>query len=205
MNKVLTTILFLGMVVSISAMDHVMQATKAVDSRETKVDSQLSLSLKEAQDYAVQQNRTLRNASLAVQEAYASRWQTIASMLPQVDASYGYSDMFDFQLDFGGIPMAMANTGTLNITASVGLNGQAVVGVLLNNIAIDMKKIAFEQNEIELRGNVISAYVTELAAVTSTGYRVIFGGEYYNILSIDPMNYQKKTLRFTCRREKRQS
>ena len=163
MNKVLTTILFLGMVVSISATDHVMQATKAVDSRETKVDSQLSLSLKEAQDYAVQQNRTLRNASLAVQEAYASRWQTIASMLPQVDASYGYSDMFDFQLDFGGIPMAMANTGTLNITASVGLNGQAVVGVLLNNIAIDMKKIAFEQNEIELRGNVISAYVTVLA------------------------------------------
>ncbi|MBQ9522234.1 MAG: TolC family protein [Paludibacteraceae bacterium] len=167
MNKVLTTILFLGMVVSISATDHVMQATKAVDSRETKVDSQLSLSLKEAQDYAVQQNRTLRNASLAVQEAYASRWQTIASMLPQVEANASYTDYCKYSATMemmgNAINISMPNVAAFNLTASVGINGQAVVGVLLNNIAIDMKKIAFEQNEIELRGNVISAYVTVLA------------------------------------------
>ena len=43
----------------------------------------------------------------------------------------------------------------------------------------------------------------ELAAVTSTGYRVLFRGEIYNILSVDPMNYQKQALRFTCRKETR--
>ena len=143
MNKVLTTILFLGMVVSISATDHVMQATKAVDSRETKVDSQLSLSLKEAQDYAVQQNRTLRNASLAVQEAYASRWQTIASMLPQVEANASYTDYCKYSATMemmgNAINISMPNVAAFNLTASVGINGQAVVGVLLNNIAIDMK------------------------------------------------------------------
>ena len=43
----------------------------------------------------------------------------------------------------------------------------------------------------------------ELAIVTSDHYRILFQGEKYNIVSIDPMNYQKKMIRFTCRREKR--
>ena len=47
-------------------------------------------------------------------------------------------------------------------------------------------------------------YCPELAAVTSIGYRILFGGEQYNIESIDPMNYQNKAIRFTCRREPRQ-
>ena len=123
----------------------------------------LNLSLKEAQEFAVKQNRSLRNASLAVQEAYAQRWQTIAAMLPQVDGSYSYSDMFNYKLDFNGMAMPMANTGTLNITAGVGINGQAIAGALLNTIAIDMKKIALEQSETQLRGNVMSSYVSVLA------------------------------------------
>lgn len=43
----------------------------------------------------------------------------------------------------------------------------------------------------------------ETAAVTSTGYRIHFHGDIYNILSIDPMNYQRKEIRFVCRREAR--
>ena len=43
----------------------------------------------------------------------------------------------------------------------------------------------------------------ELSVVTSTGYRVVFEGQDYNILSVDPMNFQKTDVRFTCRREKR--
>ena len=43
----------------------------------------------------------------------------------------------------------------------------------------------------------------ELDAVTSTGFRILFRGETYNITSVDPMNYQGKEIRFTCRREKR--
>ena len=46
-------------------------------------------------------------------------------------------------------------------------------------------------------------YCRETAAVTSTGYRVNFHGDLYNILSIDPMNYQRKEIRFICRREGR--
>ena len=43
----------------------------------------------------------------------------------------------------------------------------------------------------------------ELDIVTSTGFRILFRGERYNILSVDPMNYQREAIRFTCRREKR--
>ena len=46
-------------------------------------------------------------------------------------------------------------------------------------------------------------YCRETAAVTSTGYRVNFHGNIYNILSIDPMYYQRKVIRFICRREAR--
>ena len=151
------------------AEDHVMAATKSQKPTAggDTVSATLSLSLAEAQDYAVRQNRSLKNASLAVQEAYAARWQTIASMLPQVDGSYSYSNYCGYSatLAMGGAEMKinMPNVGALGVTASMGLNGQAIVGVLLNNIAIDMKKIALEQSESQLRGSVMETYVSVLA------------------------------------------
>ena len=84
MRKTIVFITALLMSVSMIAEDRVMAATKRQESG-VKSQETLSLSLQEAQSYALQQNRALKNASLAVQEAYAARWQTIAAMLPQVD------------------------------------------------------------------------------------------------------------------------
>lgn len=153
---------------SLMAEDHVMAATKSHQPQDTAaVPATLNLSLREAQAYAVQQNRTLRNASLAVQEAYAQRWQTIAAMLPQVDGSYSYSNYLGYSASMstamGAFKINMPNVGALGLTAAVGLNGQGIVGALLNNIAIDMKKIALEKSEVELRSSVMSAYVSVLA------------------------------------------
>ena len=150
------------------AEDHVMAATHGASKpAEEAAPKVLSVSLAEAQDYAVKQNRSLKNASMAVQEAYAQRWQTIAAMLPQVDGSYSYSDYLGYSATMtmmgNEVKIGMPNVGAFGITASVGLNGQAVVGVLLNNIAIDMKKIALEQSESQLRGSVMSSYVSVLA------------------------------------------
>lgn len=149
---------------SVMAEDHVMAATRSAKASDQAAPKVLSVNIKEAQDYAVKQNRSLKNASLAVQEAYAQRWQTIAAMLPQVDASYSYSDYLGYSatLSMAGIPIEieMPNVGAFAITASVGINGQAVVGALLNNIAIEMKKLALEKSESELRGSVMGAYVS---------------------------------------------
>jgi outer membrane protein TolC len=145
---------------SVWAKDHVMASTKPMPTHD--VPALLNLSLSEAQDYAVATNRSLRNADLAVQKAYAQRWQTIASMLPQVDMSWAYQSMMGYELMLGGMPIAMNDNGTLGVTASVGINGQAIVGALLNNLAIDMQKLNLEQSEDNLRANVKSSYVTVL-------------------------------------------
>lgn len=142
------------------AADHVMAATKRAPEKE--VPATLNLSVQEAQDYAVAENRSLRNADLAVQKAYATRWQTIASMLPSVDMSWAYQSMMGYKMNFGGMDIAMPDNGTFGITAAIGINGQAIVGVLLNNVAIDMQKLNLEISEDNLRANVKSSYASVL-------------------------------------------
>jgi SPP1 family predicted phage head-tail adaptor len=46
-------------------------------------------------------------------------------------------------------------------------------------------------------------YCQKSAAITSTGFRVVFMGELYNIENIDHMNFRKRSLKFTCRKERR--
>ncbi len=166
--KKLLVITLLGLMfgMNMQAEDHVLAATKSSEARKD-VPAVLELSLQDAQNYATAQNRSLKNASLAVQEAYAQRWQTIAAMLPQVDGSYSYSNYLGYSATMstamGEFNINMPNQGALGLTASVGINGQGVVGALLNNIAIDMKKISLEKSESELRGSVMSSYVSVLA------------------------------------------
>ena len=56
----------LAMSTAVMAEDHVMAATRSAKYKQDSVPAVLSLSLKEAQDFAVKQNRSLINASIAV-------------------------------------------------------------------------------------------------------------------------------------------
>ena len=161
MKKIVLSICLFAMCANgLWAEDHVMAATKKVVRH--NVPAELNLSLTEAQDYAVETNRSLRNASLAVQKAYAQRWQTIAAMLPQVDMSWAFTSMMGYKMNLGGMDIAMNDNGTLGVTASVGINGQAIVGALLNNVAIDMQKLNLQQSEDNLRANVKTSYASVL-------------------------------------------
>ena len=172
MKKIVLAIgLFAFLANGMQAEDHVMAATKKAAVRD--VPATLNLSLAQAQDYAVETNSSLRNASLAVQKAYAQRWQTIASMLPSADLSWGYQSMMGYEMEMrsGKNPITgedivtkipMPDNGTLGITASVGINGQAIVGALLNNIAIDMQKLNLQISEDNLRASVKSSYASVL-------------------------------------------
>ena len=62
----------------------------------------LRLSLQEAQQYAMEHNATMLNADLDVKKAELSRWQTLASMLPQVRAGFDYQNMCGYTMNFGG-------------------------------------------------------------------------------------------------------
>ena len=165
--KKLLSLMVAALVISSGAMaeDHVMAATKKAPQR--NVPKTLSLSLEEAQDYAIESNRSLRNADLAVQEAYAQRWQTIAAMLPQADLSWTYQNLRDsgfvaYESPFEKFGMGKMSDNTLGVSASIGINGQAIVGALLNNIAIDMQKINKEQSEVSLRASVKTSYASVL-------------------------------------------
>ena len=160
MRKIVLLVSMFAIAANMMAADHVMAATKHAPKQE--VPATLNLSLQEAQDYAVAQNRSLKNADLAVQKAYATRWQTIASMLPSVDMSWAYQSMMGYEMNLGGMPIKMPDNGTLGITASVGINGQAIVGALLNNTAIEMQKLNLEISEDNLRASVKSSYASVL-------------------------------------------
>ncbi len=43
----------------------------------------------------------------------------------------------------------------------------------------------------------------EVAAMTSTEYRIKYEGVLYNILGIDHMNFKKKTVKFKCQKVRR--
>ena len=176
----------LAMSTAVMAEDHVIAATKS-PKQEAKSQETLSLSLKEAQEYAIRQNRTLKNAELAVQEAYAARWQTIAAMLPQVDGSYAYSNYFGYSATMGTFTINMPNQGALGVTASVGINGQGVVGALMNNVAIDMQKISLEKSESELRGSVMSSYVSVQALQSISA---LLDSSLANIQELESMTQQ---------------
>lgn len=156
--------------VAVMAADHVMQATHHVE--QTGALETMSFSVSEAQEYAVRQNRTLRNASLDVQVAYAQRWQTIASMLPSLDGSFNYTNYCNYsaEMSFGGQPMkiAMPNYSALGLQTAVGINAQGVIGAVMQTQAIAIKKLQYEQNELELRSNVWQSYAAILALESMT-------------------------------------
>lgn len=41
------------------------------------------------------------------------------------------------------------------------------------------------------------------SAITSTGYRVIFGGEAYDILGVNHMNFKNKGIKLLCQKVRR--
>ena len=62
----------------------------------------LRLSLSDAQKYAVEHNYSMQNASLEVRKAEFTKWQTLASMLPQIKAGFDYQNMCGYEMVMGG-------------------------------------------------------------------------------------------------------
>lgn len=46
-------------------------------------------------------------------------------------------------------------------------------------------------------------YSSETAVVTPSGYRIVYGGELYNIIAVDHQNNKRKSLKFRCSKVRR--
>jgi outer membrane protein TolC len=126
-------------------------------------DSLLVVSLDEAKQYAVEHNRTVQNAGLSVKQAEAARWQAIASMLPQVSGSLGYTNMCGYEMKLAGMPVPMNPTGELGIKATMTISGQQIVGSLISDLAKDMQDVAKAKTIQVIEANVTNVYVNILA------------------------------------------
>jgi outer membrane protein TolC len=126
-------------------------------------DSSLIVSLDEAKQFAVEHNRTIQNASLSVKQAEAARWQSIASMLPQVSGTLGYTNMCGHEMKMAGMPIPMNPTGELGIKATMTISGQQILGSLISDLAKDMQDVAKAKTIQAIEANVTNVYVNILA------------------------------------------
>jgi len=124
--------------------------------------TRLELSLEQAQQYALDNNRTLANAALDVQKSQATRWKTIASMLPQISAQGDYSNFLGYTMDFGTMSIPMNPNGTLSVTAAVALSGAQVVAIQITKIAEHMADLSQKQSEQQVRDQVKTLYYSAL-------------------------------------------
>jgi outer membrane protein TolC len=155
------------LIVAFCCVMSIMQVLAQTQNAESQ--SILELSLEDAQQYAFENNRSLQNASLEVRQANAVRWQTIATMLPQVSASLDYSNMLGYKMDLRGLQISMPPSGTIGVTASIALSGSQIMGVLLNNIAIEMSSISEKKSELDLKYNTSYIYMSILAMEETVG------------------------------------
>jgi outer membrane protein TolC len=61
----------------------------------------LQLSLQQAQDYAIENNKSLRNVRTDVAISKQKFWQTVAQGLPQASATVDYTNFFNYEIEFG--------------------------------------------------------------------------------------------------------
>lgn len=143
-----------------------MMALVALAGVATAQDTTLTLSVKDAENYALDHNRTLQNATLDVRKAEAVKWQTLGTMLPQVKAGFDYSNFCGYEMEMkmgpAGITIPMNPYGTVSLTASVALTGSQIVGTMMSNLSKQMSDITLRQTEQSTRKNVQSVYLSIL-------------------------------------------
>jgi outer membrane protein TolC len=127
-----------------------------------EVQEKLELSLYKAQEIALEHNRSLKNAELEIQKSEASRWQSIATMLPQLSASVEYSNMLGYKLDFQGMKIAMPAYANIGGSASMSFSATQLINVKLSDIAIKMADISLQQTKQQTANQVKSIYFSIL-------------------------------------------
>ncbi|WP_353777339.1 TolC family protein [Winogradskyella sp. 3972H.M.0a.05] len=137
-------------------------------------DNPMSFSLQEAIDYALQNNRTAKNAARDIEAAKEQKWETTATGLPQVNGTVDYQNQIKQQfeaVDFNqdGIPDFGAKhsmTATASLTQKV-FDGSYLVGLQSAKVFLEISENAKEKTDLEVRKAVINAYGNVLLAEES--------------------------------------
>lgn len=140
-----------------------------------------AFSLQEAIDFAIENNRTSKNAALDIEAAEKQKWETTATGLPQISAKIDYQNWLKQQVSlipaefFGGQPGQFAEVEfgtkqTLNATVTLNqkiFDGSYLVGLQSAKVFLEISKNAKEKTDLEIRKSVINAYGNVLLAEES--------------------------------------
>ena len=134
----------------------------------------LSLNMQEAQQYAIEYNRLIRNAGLAVDAAQEELWEAISMGLPQVNASVDYSNFLGAEIEIsfaeGAPPTRIPFNPTSNLAITVGqliFSGNYIVGLQAARIYKELVKSGYEKTELDIKQQVANSYYTVLVAERS--------------------------------------
>ncbi len=140
---------------------------------EAQTAGQVELSLKQAWEYALKNNATMKNAEIDLQLAQKKIWETTAIGLPQVSASASYQHIFKVpEMSFGG--MTLLSDHREGTTLSGVATGNNADSIFLNYFPYDPIKLGVKDNAT------ISLNVSQL----------IFSGEYLVGLQASKVYYQ---------------
>ena len=140
-----------------------------------------SFTLQEAIDYALEHNRTAKNAGRDIEAAKKQKWETIATGLPQIDGSIDYKNSIKQQVQvipasaFGG-PADEVNAVEFGLDQSVNasatlsqliFDGSYLIGLQSAKVFLEISKNAKTKTDLEVRKAVINAYGNVLLAEES--------------------------------------
>lgn len=133
-----------------------------------------SFTLQEAIDYALKNNRTVKNAALDIDAAKKQKWETTATGLPQIGATIDYQN--NIKQQFG--PIDFNGDGVPDFGAKQSVSAQATINQLLfdgtyivalqaSKVFLEISKNGKEKTDLEIRKAVINAYGNVLLAKES--------------------------------------
>jgi len=129
-----------------------------------------SFSLNEAINYALENNRHIKNADLNILAAKHQVWETTARGLPQISGAVDYSINIKTPFDVASLPEDDPFRFFFpkhNLTPSVTLNqllfdGGYLVGLQSNEVFLEISKNAKDKTTNEVEKNVVTAYSNAL-------------------------------------------
>lgn len=119
-----------------------------------------TLSLEQAREHALQHNRNLQKASLALEQAEKSKWAAIANYLPQATINVNYqSYLVSDSISLGAFKIAMKPTSTLTFQVAQPLiNWNIMVGMQMAEVARQMSENAIGLTELAIKQAVNTTY-----------------------------------------------
>ncbi len=129
-------------------------------------------SLDQAINFALENNRTVKNAIRDIDAAKKRKWETTTMGLPQINASIDYKNWIKQQISlipaefFGGMQGQFAEVSfgtkqTMSANATISqllFDGSYLVGLQSAKVYLEISKNAKEKTDLEIRKTVVNAY-----------------------------------------------